>query len=138
MVFQLIYRSTATRHLHSHELIALLDRSRDNNLRLGLTGMLLYREGEFMQLLEGDEETVRRRFDIISRDRRHKWVSLVMTGAAAERDFAEWTMGFCDFEAPDHPAAWSSFLETEGALLPRDESTARNLLLAFRRPQVAA
>ena len=39
-------------------MVSLLERARRNNARVGVTGLLLYREGNFMQALEGREEDV--------------------------------------------------------------------------------
>jgi Sensors of blue-light using FAD len=56
----------------TEELTDLLRKSRDNNAALGITGMLLYKDGNFMQVLEGDEERVRALATKVSQDRRHR------------------------------------------------------------------
>lgn len=135
MIFQLIYQSTASRFLGSDELLALLERSRANNARLQISGMLLYQGGRFLQLLEGDEAQVRELYQVIAADERHKWVALVMTGPNGARDFPDWTMGFRDLDdevAP--PEGWTSFLDCSD--LPKDflasSRYVRNIFLTFR------
>ena len=54
MIFQLVYRSTASRHLPASALLHLLERSRAHNARLEITGMLLFHSGQFLQMLEGE------------------------------------------------------------------------------------
>ncbi len=135
MIFQLVYKSTATRYFYSGELVALLNRSRAKNARLGLSGMLLYRDGYFLQLLEGEETAVRERYAVIAEDKRHKWVSLVMTGPSEKRDFADWTMGFRDLDqTAAAPEGWNSLMTAEDQ--PDDfqsgSSYAKRLLLGFR------
>ena len=58
-MFHLVYVSSAVRPFSKSELVELLNVTRDNNSRLGVTGMLLYRDGNFMQVLEGGEPVVR-------------------------------------------------------------------------------
>ncbi len=135
MIFQLVYQSTATWQLTERELLEILEQSRANNARLQISGMLLYHGGHFLQLLEGSETEVRDRYAIIARDERHKWVSLVMTGPNAARDFPDWTMGFRDLGPEQTPAAgWTDFLES--TVLPTTLASAasyvRNIFLAFR------
>ena len=55
-MFYLIYVSSAIKLMHDDELLLLLEKARENNSRLGITGMLLYKEGNFMQMLEGGKE----------------------------------------------------------------------------------
>jgi hypothetical protein len=94
VVFSLVYSSTTDHDWSQDELVALLERSRDWNSDHGVTGLLLYRDCAFMQLLEGDEATVRTLFGRISADRRHQDVDLMWTDQAERRRFAEWTMAF--------------------------------------------
>lgn len=87
-MFQLIYVSTAVRRFREEELHALADRARTNNDRLGITGVLVYRNGSFLHVLEGeDEDTVRQLYDTIRQDDRHKWVTLLKASSLDERDF---------------------------------------------------
>lgn len=135
MIFQLVYQSTAARHFTAVELLELLALSRAKNARLQITGMLLYHEGRFLQLLEGGETEARQLYATIAQDQRHKWVALVMTGPSAERDFPDWTMGFRDLEQSKPPAeGWTSFLDCSGlpTSLPARTSYIRNIFLAFR------
>ena len=53
-MYQLIYLSSATEMFTKEKLLALLEQSRPNNARLGITGILLYSNGNFMQTLEGE------------------------------------------------------------------------------------
>lgn len=87
-MFQLIYVSTAARRLRKEEFRALVDRARENNDRLGVTGVLVYRNGSFLHVLEGDDEdTVRQLYEVIRQDDRHKGVTLLKASSLAERNF---------------------------------------------------
>ncbi len=65
-MFFLTYVSTATRPFSKTDLSELMTESHENNARLGLTGMLLYKDGNFMQVLEGEEGDVRALYQKIS------------------------------------------------------------------------
>jgi len=69
-MFHLVYVSSAVEPFSKTELVELLHVARANNERLGITGMLLYRDGNFMQVLEGEEPVVRDLYARIERDPR--------------------------------------------------------------------
>lgn len=67
--------------------------------------MLLFKNGAFMQMLEGEKQTVLDLYDTISVDNRHKGVIKIMTGDIKERNFKDWSMGFCNMDkAADLPS----------------------------------
>ena len=70
-VLQLVYASAETTPFSDEDLMALLEQSRAANEARGVTGMLLYHEGSFIQALEGDPETVRALYEKITHDGRH-------------------------------------------------------------------
>jgi len=90
----LVYQSSATTGLNETELTALLTQSRAWNHGHGLTGLLLYSNGDIMQVLEGTQEEVSYIFGRISQDARHGRVVKLSDGPIAARNFSEWSMGF--------------------------------------------
>jgi len=70
-MIQLVYVSSAVKPFTDQELLGLLEKARENNQKLGITGMLLYKNGDFMQALEGDEQVVLSLADHIAKDLRH-------------------------------------------------------------------
>ena len=72
-MFRLIYVSTAVRLLNKDELVEILNVSREKNARLNITGLLLYKDGNFMQLLEGRKEDVLALYDVIVRATDTDW-----------------------------------------------------------------
>lgn len=92
---QLIYVSTAIRPCPDDELRALLAQSRPYNQAADLTGLLLYSEGLFLQLLEGPQTAVYELYHgRIVRDPRHHRLHLLADGPLAARTFPHWRMGF--------------------------------------------
>jgi hypothetical protein len=98
-MLQLVYVSTATAPLSEVSLRALLAFARTRNAARGVTGMLLYQSGVFLQVLEGDRATVEATFAKIELDRRHRDVVTLWHGDIESRNFGDWSMGFVDVGA---------------------------------------
>lgn len=96
----LMYVSSARRKFGPAELAELLTLAREKNSRLGVTGMLLYKAGLFLQVLEGDSQRVRELYAKIATDDRHRACSVVMEGTLPERRFSDWSMGFRNLDDP--------------------------------------
>jgi Sensors of blue-light using FAD len=132
----LIYVSIATKLFTESELINLLEVSRKNNAAAGVTGMLLYKDKKFMQLLEGEEKEVARIFGKILKDPRHHNVITLRKGQRDERDFSEWLMGFANLDAASVESipGYSEYLSTPltADAFP-DPSNAQRLLRIFKR-----
>jgi hypothetical protein len=83
------------------DLVAILKKSHENNGRLGITGMLLYRGGNFLQVLEGEEKVVNERLEVIMGDTRHHQVTLLLKRPVPKRQFEKWEMGFTNIDTID-------------------------------------
>jgi hypothetical protein len=93
-LIHLIYSSAAAHDFSTNDLTALLEKSKINNNGLGVTGMLLYTDNSFFQILEGERDTVQQLFfDKISKDMRHTKVVMIVNEAIAKRSFGDWSMG---------------------------------------------
>lgn len=90
---QLLYASNTGRDTPDSRLEEILAASRRNNVTCGVTGILLYIDGGFMQVLEGEAEAVSTTFARIQADKRH-WNTTVLLDRDAPRAFADWSMGF--------------------------------------------
>jgi hypothetical protein len=90
----IIYMSTASWPMTEAELEDLLRQAQRGNERRGITGALVYGEGQFMQIMEGEQATVEALYAHIEQDRRHKGVFKFADRAIPARRFAEWSMGF--------------------------------------------
>lgn len=101
-IFYLVYTSIASKLMSDQELLILLDQSRNNNIVIGLTGMLLYMEGKFItktqgrfiQVLEGEQDQVLNVFKSISKDERNVSVLMLGSGFNSHRNYPTWAMGF--------------------------------------------
>ena len=86
----IVYVSEATVLLGEPELLRLLQQARAEHEQASLTGVLLYSEGQFLQVLEGPTEPVREFFARIAADPRHCKLEVLADGPRPARDFSHW------------------------------------------------
>ncbi len=90
---RLIYASEAHPEYTSYaSLTALLQRAVAHNTAHDVTGMLVYSSNKFLQVLEGNRDTVNALYNRIVKDRRHQRCTLLSAQAIERRDFADWAM----------------------------------------------
>jgi hypothetical protein len=92
-MYLVAYVSSAVQLFSDTELEALLNKSRANNEKVGVTGMLLYKDGNFMQVLEGSKESVISVLKRVEADPRHCGVIRLFEQEEDKRDFGDWSMG---------------------------------------------
>lgn len=134
MPFQLGYVSTACREMRREDLVRILDISRSLNQENGVTGLLLFHGGHFLQVLEGNEAAVRETFARIREDRRHQQVKVLFESAVDPGEFADWNMGFQALDGSE----WLEFPHPDGKpkdlrASVEDYGRAKELLLLLRR-----
>jgi hypothetical protein len=93
-LLQLIYISTATKKFSEKELAAVLKFASQNNEKNKITGMLLYVQGHFIQVLEGEPAQVDELMLRIKADSRHSYIFVVQRNVIHFRHFPNWGMGF--------------------------------------------
>ncbi|MGB1287758.1 MAG: BLUF domain-containing protein [Aggregatilineales bacterium] len=132
MLICLIYASTAHGDMSNHELIQILEQARVNNEKRGVVGMLLYRNRNFLQVLEGEETEVKALFEKIRKDVRHHHVELILQRPIDKQEFKDWQMGFVNLERDkyDEVPGYSNFLSD--TLRPTDNTLAYIFLKNFR------
>jgi hypothetical protein len=129
-----IYASTAELTFNESDIPALLTHARTANAARDITGMLLYIDGGFFQVLEGDADAIDEVYRRILRDPRHSRVTLIIREPIAARAFSEWTMGFCtvDSQAAGQLIGENDFFKSSSCVTQLDGGRAKKLLAAFR------
>ncbi|MCW5699979.1 MAG: BLUF domain-containing protein, partial [Rhodospirillales bacterium] len=94
MVYRLLYISKAKRDLNDQDLGQILAVSRANNSKMDITGLLLYLDREFLQVLEGGKQEVDSLFKKISSDDRHFTVKCLQAVEVDDRLFGDWSMAY--------------------------------------------
>ncbi len=136
-LFQIVYTSTAAESFGRAELMDLLKGSVQRNTQAGITGLLLYKDGTFMQALEGEEAAVNTLFAKICHDPRHHHIIPLIQEPIQQRYFPNSAMAFRDLESPQLRTlpGYSEFLNTplNGELYAKDIPKCQRLLLLFKR-----
>ena len=104
MYHQVIYVSSSREYDITRFVNDSLPAIRENNARLDVSGILLFADGTFLQVLEGDKETVHDLYDKISRDSRHQGTKILLERETPRRSFPDWSMGWEEIN-DDHPLA---------------------------------
>lgn len=137
-LYRIVYVSAAAESFSKSALLELLTQARDKNQRLGVTGMLLYKDGDFIQLLEGEEPVVKDLYGTIRTDFRHSGTIVLDEGKIDARLFSDWSMGFRDLSDPAVQATpgFSPFMNTPlvAESFANDPSGCLQLLAVFRPP----
>lgn len=131
----LAYTSSATHRLGDAELERLLEQARRTNEELGVTGVLLYHDGSFLQYFEGPAEGVEKVYERIRRSTLHGGIIELIRGPVPKRAFSGWLMGFT--RAPGSTllqlsnASWKARMRQGGAGESMAGSEGFELLLQF-------
>ena len=122
----IIYQSTAIRQMSDADLQELLTQARSFNAAHEITGVLLYHDHQFVQVLEGDEAIISSLYEHIRADKRHTSVIKLADSPLGSRNFGDWSMAF-------RPVDDSAFRTLSGFAHPEDlteESEGTSPLLA--------
>ncbi len=134
MPFQLCYASTATRELTREDLLEILTFARQHNAKLGITGLLLFQGGHFLQVLEGEADPVRQLFKHICKDERHHQVTLLFEELVSQSQYPDWSMGFQALDGSE----WMEFPQEDSSphdlrALAQTMGRAKELLMYVRK-----
>jgi hypothetical protein len=135
-MLSIVYASSAVRLLNRKELVELLDYSREMNVEKDITGLLLYRGGNFIQVIEGENDAVLQLYKNIKNDPRHKDVTLLSKDPITKRQFPDWRMGFRNIDqmTEEELEGFSDFLNNDfsPAYFKDKPTRAYILLLSFK------
>ncbi len=135
-MIQLCYVSSATRLMGHSDLTDVLETSRRKNAARSITGMLLYKDLSFLQVLEGSDVAVIETFAVIREDVRHTNVRILYQETIDEPEFPSWSMGFQNLDGRDlnEIEGYSDVMESgqSAKSLFDDATRAKRLLLLFR------
>lgn len=132
-LISLVYVSVESRPLSDANLKDILETARTFNPSQDITGMLLYRDGFFIQALEGEEDKVIGLYNKIRKDPRHRNVITVYKNKIEERSFSNWAMGFNKVDETDmHDLEGYEEYNDMDTFFTDEPSRAEKLLQSFR------
>ena len=133
-LFQVVYVSSLVTD-KPEILSSIIDSSLRNNERSNITGMMLYSNGNVLQVLEGERADVLQTFRAIQLDVRHYDIFVLIEEELASRNFGSWSMGFRELTTDDLkklPVADAVFKVRPGEIALRVQpSEARIILKSF-------
>ncbi len=106
MTYQLIYSSQATAPMSVNDLEEILVDARAGNEKRNVTGALVYVDGVFVQVLEGEKATVLSLMRSIGKDSRHTSVKVFHEGEIDSPMFGSWRMAYLS-ATPEQMAVWA-------------------------------
>jgi hypothetical protein len=105
-MFELVYCSSAVESVGEIEVKDIWDTANQFNSEHEISGCLMFHNGQFLQLLEGDETIVKQLYAKIQEDSRHFDCKLMSTGTKDVRTFSCWGMAYCNLKnSPDEKLA---------------------------------
>jgi Sensors of blue-light using FAD len=133
-LLHIIYCSAASADFEEVQIPSILEHSRANNGIRNITGMLLYIQRSFFQVLEGDAATVNAAYEKIKLDPRHHRVTGIIAEPIVRRSFGQWSMGFSTLRASraGNLLGENDFFASASCLENMTEGRAKKLLSAFQ------
>jgi hypothetical protein len=136
-VFQVVCASTATEPIDEPQMVGMLEYIRAKNLKVDITGLMLYSDGNILQVLEGEKSNVDYLMSKIAADTRHKGIIVLLKECLSERQFPTWSMAYKSLSIKEGKGI-SDFLEgsnssDEERLVPGQGKT---LLARFKQSMV--
>ncbi len=129
---QFIYVSAATHLMSNQELTTLLTQARQKNSECGISGLLVYSNGSFIQVLEGPKEALESTYARIQRDPRHHHCQVLLHEPVTARLFEGWYMGFESISSQQLQDLSGSIDFFGDCPIPERGAAAFRLLASFR------
>lgn len=136
-MFQLIYVSQATSSIQLDEIENILEASRANNQVEQVTGMLMYKDRLFIQILEGQKDDVFSVYNRVKDDSRHQGVQIIEELEVPKRQFDQWIMGFKFLTQDDlikiiHPLSSLEDVVVDFTEVIKDPKQVRDILMSAK------
>jgi hypothetical protein len=100
---RITYLSTAVCAFSHDQLQELASHAARNNSKHNITGVLYFKGGQFLQVIEGPVAAIDHLWRRLREDKRHTWVEALLTEENVERSFKKWSMGLCDLDLAEPP-----------------------------------
>jgi hypothetical protein len=129
----ILYVSSATQAFGDPELSSLYAVASKRNLDQGVTGVLLFSNGNFIQYLEGPKGALSQIYGSIKEDTRHTGLIEIMNEPIDEREFPQWSLASKTefFQTLSNPEQYSNLLQPYGENIVMKHSVVRDVLHSF-------
>lgn len=130
----LVYASAESMQMTPDKLQEILKVSREKNAKIGITGILLYSKGSFLQVLEGKENRINSLYKKILQDKRHEKIVKIATFQSNEKIFSDWSMGYAEISEEELASVegLNDFFAEGKSFSNMNENQVENILEAFK------
>ena len=134
MLQQIVYMSALSDHVEESCLRDILAEASARNPEHHVTGMLLYVNGSFLQVIEGDSSTLESLYKKISGDPRHARPVKIAQMPIEDREFAQWSMGWAQVDAAelDQRLGQNDFFSSGRCITELEDTQIRQILEGFK------
>ena len=95
---RLAYFSTAAKTFSKDELLLMLTLFRQKNAQFNISGLLIYCDDCFFQVIEGVEDDIAQLWINILKDKNHTLVTEILKCPIKEKSYAKWSMAFTHYK----------------------------------------
>lgn len=131
MRFAISYVSTAVRDLQENEVDEILEETQIRNNKHGVNGLLIYSDGNFFEVLEGEKINIKGLFKIIEEDERHKNIIMIFEKEVNQPILKDKDSNFISQNTQHQPMDVSNFLYYIKDLDEGTQKTVKNILNAI-------
>lgn len=131
MRYAISYVSSANPNISQEEIQQVLEFSRNWNNENGITGILLYSEGNFFQVLEGDQGLLETLFLQIKNDDRHYDVMTIFKKEVPQPKFIQYSSNFISLDSRLRAENIELYFSQLEKLNPKIQSSVRYILNKF-------
>lgn len=131
MRFAISYVSTASRDLPQDEIVKILEETQIRNNKHGVNGLLIYSEGNFFEVIEGEKTRIQDLFKIIKEDPRHKNILMIFEKEVYKPILKDKESNFISQNTKYHQMDVSNFLYYIKDLDEGTQKTVKNILNAI-------
>lgn len=126
-MFSLTFLSTATSSMDEDQLLELVATIRPKNEAHGITGVMLYADGSFVETLEGPQDAVEATVGRIALDPRHHGMIVALRERIEQRAYPDWSMGFRSVRADRLRSVpgFNDYMQAQRALVEHGRKVAR-------------
>ena len=133
MRYAISYVSSANRELSEAEIQKILSSSETRNNERHITGLLLYSDGNFFQVIEGEKEEVLNLYPKIRTDKRHHTLIKIFEKEIHKESFNDYDCNFISEEGHYNDERLDLYLNRVKTLDEQTQKTVRTILEAIIR-----
>lgn len=131
MRYTICYVSTATGDMKQEKIKELLEKWKDKNSEKGIKGILLYSEGNFFQVLEGEKKEINQLFEVIKKDNRHHTIIQILGKNIDETGYDGYDADFVTDKNKYSPEAMERYYKPLEGMDSQIQEVAKRMLDVF-------